>query len=636
MSELPVVGAFHFLRPLWLLGLLALPALLWWLHRTRHDGDVWRGVVDAHLLSHLLENAGTAKRGWRRWLSTITFALAAVLAVLALAGPSWREVPQPLWQDRMPLVVAVDLSSATSATDVPPSRLLQARAKIAEILRRRGGGQFALVAFASDAYTVSPLTDDAANVALFLDALAPDVMPRDGSHADRAIEESARLLRRAGFHHGDILLITDHAGSGADGAAIEARASGYRVSVLGMGSEAGGPYRDRRGEAHVARLQDTTLRAVTVAGGGRYAAFAPGDADLQALGVLAADRIDQAAAGDKRAETALDEGFWLLPPLLLLGLLAFRRGVLAVLVIALWLPWRPAAAADLWQRDDQRAQASMAAGVDAYRRGDFAAAETAWRGLPGAEAAYNRGNAYARQGRYDEAIAEYDRALRSQPGMTDAVVNRRKVEEARRRQQNPQQDQQRQDQQRQDQQKQDQQKQDQQKQDQQRQDQQRQDQQKQDQQKQDQQRQDQQRQDQQRQDQQKQDQQKQDQQKQDQQRQDQQRQDQQRQDQQRQDQQRQDQQKPGQQRPGQSPDDAKPADVADQQAADRAQRERMARARADGTRPQGTPPPKETAEARERRLANEAWLRRVPDDPGGLLRAKFLLEQKRRKREGDR
>ena len=62
----------------------------------------------------------------------------------------------------------------------------------------------------------------------------------------------------------------------------------------------------------------------------------------------------------------------------------------------------------------------------------------------------------------------------------------------------------------------------------------------------------------------------------------------------------------------------------------------MARAQASGTRPPGMPPPKETAEARERRLANEAWLRRVPDDPGGLLRAKFLLEQKRRKREGDR
>ena len=40
------------------------------------------------------------------------------------------------------------------------------------------------------------------------------------------------------------------------------------------------------------------------------------------------------------------------------------------------------------------------------------------------------------------------------------------------------------------------------------------------------------------------------------------------------------------------------------------------------------------AAKRERRLANEAWLRRVPDDPGGLLRAKFRLEYERRQQGG--
>jgi Ca-activated chloride channel family protein len=47
-------------------------------------------------------------------------------------------------------------------------------------------------------------------------------------------------------------------------------------------------------------------------------------------------------------------------------------------------------------------------------------------------------------------------------------------------------------------------------------------------------------------------------------------------------------------------------------------------------------PRKRTGVDRERIIANEAWLRRVPDDPGGLLRAKFKLEQRRRRREGDR
>ena len=44
--------------------------------------------------------------------------------------------------------------------------------------------------------------------------------------------------------------------------------------------------------------------------------------------------------------------------------------------------------------------------------------------------------------------------------------------------------------------------------------------------------------------------------------------------------------------------------------------------------------PTETAEQRERRQAVEAWLRRVPDEPGGLLKTKFQLEYERRQKEG--
>lgn len=651
---------FTFLRPLWLLGLLAIPPLLWWLRRSRLRRNVWRDAVDAHLLPHLLQGGVVDTLGWRAKLPARVLSSAFALSMLALAGPSWRSVPQPLWQDRNPLVIAVDLSSASQTADVQPSRLLQARAKIAHILRTRGGGQIALVAYADDAYTVSPLTDDADNIALFLDALSPDVMPRDGSRADRAIEESARLLARAGFGRGDILLITDHPGGGANSAAVESRGSGYRVSVLGLGTAAGGAYRDRDGDVLAARLDGPALRTLAESGGGHYAAFAPDDSDLVALGVLEADRIDAAQAQGKRGTAPLDEGFWLLLPLLLLALFAFRRGVLAVVLLALWLPWQPVAAADgdaLWQREDQRRHAQLAEGVEAYRSGDYAAAEAAWRDLPGAEAAYNRGNALAKQGRYDEAMAEYDRALQQQPGMRDAVENRQRVEQARKRkppqnrpqdkpkdkpqdkpedkpndakqppqnnQQKPGQDQPRD---------------------------------------------------------------------------------------------ASDGQKPPR-KPDAKPDDKqdaspqpdkpkgapqpspdpsskpptpsqptrdrpkdgrpdpqasptkppqpkpaeldpvtgkpvapKPAEPLDPKAqlqaqrdADAALRERMRRAQAkppESKAGQGTQwgqnvPPKETAAARERRIANEAWLRRVPDDPGGLLREKFKLEEKRRRRAGDR
>jgi len=187
-----------------------------------------------------------------------------------------------------------------------------------------------------------------------------------------------------------------------------------------------------------AQRNDAALRALAAAGQGRYAVLAVEDSDLAALGVL--QPAAAATADDSSGQRMwLDQGYWLLLPLLLMAALAFRRGAaLLALPLALWLlPSPPALAGDSpWRRADQQAQQQLEQGVDAYRQGDFEAAAAAFAaaGARGAEAQYNLGNALARQGRYDEALAAYDRALAQAPGMQDAIANRKVVEAARRQQ----------------------------------------------------------------------------------------------------------------------------------------------------------------------------------------------------------
>lgn len=585
-------AALHFLRPHAFWCLLLLP-LLWWLRYRQHQqANAWRGRVDPHLLPHLLVP------GRRRVLgSLLGLTLVVVLAVLALAGPSWRQGEQPLWQQRAPLVLAIDLSSTITAADLPPSRLLQARSKLARLLAQREGGQVALVAFADDAFTVAPMTEDSANVALFLDALAPDVMPLDGQRADRAIDLAGRLLAQAGFQRGEILLLTDHADAAAITAAQHAAQQGYRVSALGLGTAAGATYRSGDGALSRTRLDADSLQTLAARGGGQYHALQADDGDLLALGVLDPPQLDDAQRGAGHARAWLDEGYWLLLPLMLLSVLAFRRGGQLLLIGALMIaaPW-PAQATETggwWQRADQREHARVEQGVQAYRRGDFAAAEQAFAGQASADALYNHGNALAKQGRYDAAIAAYDAALTKQPGMQDAMANRAAVEQARKRKQgqgNGQQGGQRQGQQgaasnspgqqgQKGQQKQ-------------------------------------------------------------------------------QDQQRasspppsassaqsksppQSPTRPAAGSPSAPPPPPQAADAQAQRQADAAQRQRMQQALQQAGKTEGSQAAsanaqvvKETAEQREQRQALEAWLRRVPDDPGGLLRAKFQLEQERRQREG--
>ncbi len=571
MSEVfATIAQLHFLRPLWLFGLLALPLLAWWWRAGTQRRSVWQDAVDAHLLPHLLDGMSGSRRHWAGRLAV----LAVALAVLAMAGPSFRKVEHPLWQTKAPLVVALDLSSATLARDLPPSRLAQARAKIATLLRERAGGQVALVAFAGDAYTVAPLTEDAANVALFLDALAPDVMPEDGHRVDRAIAWSQRLLRNAGFDHGDILLLTDRADAADAAKAAKARAAGYRVSALGLGTEQGGVF-DTRGGLGNARLDASSLRALAAGGGGSYRPLAAGDTDLRALGVLDPQAGDGAAARGEKTASWRDDGYWLLPLAMLLALPLFRRGAFAaMLALALLLPMPRVQAQDasaqdggsLWRRADQQAHARMQEGVAAYRRQQYDEAIGKFTGNPSADGQYNLGNALAKAGRYDEAIAAYDRALKLRPRMEDAIRNRAVVDAARKRKP-PQGGQSQQDKQQAGQQAGQQGGQPSQPQGQQQQGRQA---------------------------------------------------------------QQQDRQRPASPQPAQREQDPR-----QQQQADAAQRQRMAEAlRKQQQQQQGQSQReqarKETPEQRERRIANQAQLQRVPDDPGALLRAKFRLEYERR------
>ena len=576
-----LLSAVHFLRPWWLLALLVLPLLARWWRSQAQRRNPWREVVDAHLLPHLLEGeAADRMRAWPRWLALG----AAALAIIALAGPGIGKDEQPLWQAQEPLVIALDLSSATLARDLPPSRLAQARAKLATLLRERAGGQVGLVVFAGDAFTVAPLTEDAANIALFLDALAPGVMPEDGHRADRAIAWSQGLMRQAGFERGQILLLTDRADGTDIAAAAKANAAGYRVSVLGLGTARGGVFDTPEGLGQ-ARLDAPALRRLAASGGGSYQSLSPGDGDLRALGVLDTRQESGTTVRGQKVARWRDGGYWLLPLVMLLCLPLFRRGgaFAVLLACAMLLPTAPASAqappapgGSLWQRADQAEHARMQDGIAAYQQKDYPRAIERFSTVGGAEGQYNLGNALAKAKRYDDAIAAYDRALALQPGMKDAAFNRNLVRLA---QKLPPQQQGQGD-------------------------------------------------------------------KQDGKNRDGQGDEEGQGDQKAKQGKNQDKapQKPGQPQATKPP--PPPSDPQSQAQADAAQRERMQQALReqqakkqsgqgeDGKQQKKSDArgkPAETAEQRERRLANEAWLQRVPDDPGALLRARFLLEQQRRR-----
>lgn len=455
---------FHFLRPLWLLALLALPLLLVLATRRSAAREELARLVDAELLPHLLLGR---ERG--RQLSSFIVVASWILASLAMAGPTWSRVAQPLYAKRAAQVVALSLSQHMLARDVAPSRLDRARYKVRDLLAANKDGLNGLIAYAGEAFVVAPLTNDAGSLHDLLDALAPDTMPADGDNAAEAIERGVALIHDAKVGGGSLVLVTDDADAAAQSAARKALADGVRVSVLGVGTTQGGPVpladesfvRDAQGDVVMARRQDDALRALAEAGGGRYATMSDDHSDIDALSGELRDDGNATLASDQQGDEWQDRGPWLLLPLLPLVALTFRRGWLVLLALALFpvLPGTARASewSDLWQRPDQQAAAALQQGrakdaqqlardpalrgAAAYRAGDYAAAGAALRPLPGTDAQYNLGNALAKQGDYQGAIDAYDRALKANPANADALANRKAVQDWMHRQQQQQKDQ---------------------------------------------------------------------------------------------------------------------------------------------------------------------------------------------------
>ncbi len=651
----------HFLRPWWLLALVPAVVLALTLWYQKHRARQWQQIVSPELLKYLLDGQTTRINPFY----LIALLVSWILASIAMAGPSWEKRPVAVEKNQQALVIMLDLSPSMMSEDLKPSRLVRARLKLIDLLRERKDGQTALLVYAGDVHVVTPLTDDVETIVNIIPALHPNVMPAEGSNTEAAVERGLKLLKDAGIPQGDLLLMTDGVIDDAQYSIIETmkQNSQYRLSIMGIGgteptpipSSKGGFVRDGKRAIVTTQLNAGELQALANQTRGRYRTLGNNSSDIDYLMNLPAPEKQETQKVDREFDSWYDRGHWLVILLLPMLLYCFRRGVLLSLLLIPLAGLTPNKSYafgwdDLWKNKNQQAyeqlqqeQATEAAqnfedpewkASAQYRAGDYANAAQNFSQFDTANAHYNRGNALAKAGKLPEALKAYDEALKQQPDMDDAKNNRQLVEDAIKQQQQQKQDQQNQDQ-NQNSDKQD--KQDQQnKQDQ---SQQNQDQNKQDQSKQDQNNQD--KSDQQQNNQNNQDQNKQesdDQEKsdQDQSQQDQQ-QEQQKQDMknqaqkdQQQEQQNNEQQSAEQQQNADQQKDEQQKEDDKKQAAQRAEEDQQQQAEQQEAQ---AATPTDDGLTDEERQAMEQWLRRVPDDPGGLLRNKFNYEHYKRNQE---
>lgn len=367
---------FHFLRPALLLLIIPFAALLAGLIYTFGSKSQWNRICSKELQPYILVEK--VKR--KRTLIILPF-LTLSLFILALAGPSWKETPQALIKAQSGLIIALDLSPTMDAEDIKPSRLKRALYKINDLLNTRKEGQTALIVFSGDPFLVTPLTDDIETIKALLPSLDTSIMPSSGHSVSKAIAKSIDLFNQAGVSQGSIILLTSEVQrDDLDNSIKIANERGINISILGVGTNEnapitkpnGGFLTDKKGALVMAKLDNTNLSRLAKGTGGVYVSLTVDDKDIHELSSHLTAGYSSLEETRKDMQTQWhDEGYWLVLLALPFASLLFRRGVLLTALFLIPQTLQAFAWDTLWSTSDQQAEQLFHEGKYAEAKAKF-------------------------------------------------------------------------------------------------------------------------------------------------------------------------------------------------------------------------------------------------------------------------
>ncbi|MEY8120640.1 VWA domain-containing protein [Falsihalocynthiibacter sp. BN13B15] len=408
-----MLEVFHFFRPEWLL-LLPVIVGLWWIIRPKKKSDQ---ALTEGLAPHLAQALLIGANEDRRFYPIDTLALALALLTLAVAGPTWSRMPNPLLAQTAPLVVALQVTPSMEETDVQPSRLQRAGFKIIDLVKQRSGAQTALIAYAGSAHRVAPLTQDPNIISSYLQGLSAATMPKEGDQADEALTLALTELSRAETP-GAILFVLDDFNPANLTAFTENADERAPVVFLIAGPET----------LKIPQLESIPNSDVVH--------MSVDDSDIKQIERTVLSAYRKALLEDE-TQAWNDRGWILAWPVALLILLTFRRGwtMQWAIVLLLMLPFPRSAQADVIKdwffTSDQQGQM-------AYANKDFTEAAThfqdpAWRAytlfisgqyeeateaysrIETSDGALGEGMALLRNRKYRDGVRAFEKALERDP-----------------------------------------------------------------------------------------------------------------------------------------------------------------------------------------------------------------------------
>ena len=291
-----------FLYPniLWLLllipALLVLVVLAW-----RSTGQGWRRLISSQHRELVVQ-----RPLWRTALPATLALLALVCIIIALARPinGYREGGATATGRN--LLIALDISRSMETEDVKPSRLAEARAAAFELIDALPGDKIGLIVFSGEADLVVPLTYDHTALRDALEQVNRTWAGVGGTNFGLVLRKAMQDFKRSTPEGSTNALVILSDGEDTVNSSIEiageARESKLLVITVGIGTAAGGPipdvrgenglYQDANGKHVISKLNTESLSQFAKATGGDFFVM-NSNADLTAFTQAAVDKIDK-------------------------------------------------------------------------------------------------------------------------------------------------------------------------------------------------------------------------------------------------------------------------------------------------------------------------------------------------------
>lgn len=218
------------------------------------------------------------------FLKFIIISIALLMLVISLVNPKIGTELKTVKREGVDIVFAIDVSKSMLAEDIAPNRIIKSKRIVSELFNNLGSDRVGIIAYASTAIPVLPITTDFSSARMFLESLNTDMLSSQGTSIAEAINLSKNYFNDENQTNRVLCVISDGEDHEIQNNNLSdiAKEAGITIISIGVGSPNGAPIpikendivksykKDDKGEVVITKLNENILKDMATQTGGIY------------------------------------------------------------------------------------------------------------------------------------------------------------------------------------------------------------------------------------------------------------------------------------------------------------------------------------------------------------------------------